>query len=89
MADVPGLEQVWTAQGFHDRFASARARRHRLRAHQRRGGAGPRAAVLLAEYLSAVHEQIAYLAKVTPRTSTGSSTEVGPAGDAGGPAGQR
>ena len=51
--------------------------------------AGPGRAGLLAEYLSAVHEQtIAYLAKVTPRTSTGSSTPVGPAGDAGGPAGR-
>ena len=57
MAEVAGLEQVWTAQGFHDRFAPARTRRHRLRAHQRAGGAGPRARRLLAAYLSAVHEQ--------------------------------
>lgn len=68
VADVAGQEQVWTAQGFADRFGlpfeagdtgyghtSAQVARVRVGAD------------LLAEYLGAVHERTtAYLAGVTP-----------------------
>ena len=68
VADVAGVEQVWTAQGFHDRFGLPLEPGDTGYGHTSaevgkvRAGAG-----LLAEYLSAVHEQtIAYLAGVAP-----------------------
>ena len=79
MAEVAGLEQVWTAQGFHDRFALPLEPGDTGFGHTSEQVAQVRApAGLLAAYLSAVHEQTtSYLAKVTPRTSTGSSTGGG------------
>ena len=68
VADVAGVVQVWTAQGFHDRFGLPFEPADTGYGHTSadvgrvRAGAG-----LLTEYLSAVHEQtIAYLAGVTP-----------------------
>jgi hypothetical protein len=68
VADVAGVEQVWTAQGFHDRFGlpfepgDTGYGHTSADAGQVRAGAG-----LLAEYLAAVHAQTtAYLATVTP-----------------------
>ncbi len=68
VADVAGVEQVWTAQGFHDRFGLPFEPGDTGYGHTSaevgkvRAGAG-----LLAEYLSAVHEQtIEYLAGVAP-----------------------
>ena len=92
VADVAGVEQVWTAQGFHDRFGLPFEPGDTGYGHtsaevgQVRAGAG-----LLTEYLSAVHEQTtAYLAGVAPDDlDRVVDTPLGPAGDAGGAAGQR
>jgi uncharacterized damage-inducible protein DinB len=67
VADVAGLEQVWTARGFHDRFGLPFEPDDTGYGHTSDQVAQVRAdAGLLAEYLSAVHEQTAvYLAGVT------------------------
>lgn len=68
VADVAGLEQVWTAQGFEARFglpfetADIGFGQTSQQVGQFRAGPGP-----LASYLTAVHEQtIAFLATITP-----------------------
>jgi hypothetical protein len=68
VADVAGVEQVWTAQGFHDRFGLPFGPGDTGYGHTREQVAQVRAdAGLLAEYLTAVHAQTtAYLATVTP-----------------------
>jgi hypothetical protein len=68
VAEVAGLEQVWTAQGFHDRFALPLEPGDTGFGHTSEQVARVRApAELLAAYLSAVHEQTtSYLAAVTP-----------------------
>jgi uncharacterized damage-inducible protein DinB len=68
VADVAGVEQVWTAQGFHDRFGLPFDPGDTGYGHTSEEVAQVRApADLLAEYLAAVHEQTtAYLATVTP-----------------------
>ena len=68
VADVAGTEQVWTAQGFADRFdlpfdasATGYGMSSEDVSHVRVG------AELLAEYLTAVHEAtVAYLAGLAP-----------------------
>lgn len=64
MADVSGLEQVWTAQGFHKRFGLPFDADNIGFGHSSDDVGRVRAgAELLAPYLSAVHEQtIAYVA---------------------------
>jgi hypothetical protein len=68
VADVAGVEQVWTAQGFHDRFGLPFEPGDTGYGHTSADVGQVRAdAGLLTAYLSAVHEQtIAYLAGVTP-----------------------
>lgn len=68
VADVAGVEQVWTAQGFHDRFGLPFEPGDTGYGHTSAEVAQVRApAELLAAYLAAVHEQtIAYLAGVAP-----------------------
>ena len=68
VADVAGSEQVWTAQGFADRFdlpfdvAATGFGQNAEEVGQVRAEAG-----LLAEYLRAVHEQTtSYVATLTP-----------------------
>jgi uncharacterized damage-inducible protein DinB len=68
VADVAGTEQVWTAQGFADRFdlpfdaAATGFGQGAAEVGQVRAGSG-----LLAEYLRAVHEQTtAYVGSLTP-----------------------
>jgi uncharacterized damage-inducible protein DinB len=68
VADVAGTEQVWTAQGFADRFglpfdvAATGFGQSADEVGQVRADAG-----LLAEYLRAVHEQTtSYVATLTP-----------------------
>jgi Protein of unknown function (DUF664) len=68
VADVAGTEQVWTAQGFADRFdlpfdvAATGFGQSDDEVGQVRANAG-----LLAEYLRAVHEQTtSYVATLTP-----------------------
>jgi uncharacterized damage-inducible protein DinB len=68
VADVAGTEQVWTAQGFADRFdlpfdaAATGFGQGAAEVSQVRAGSG-----LLAEYLRAVHEQTtAYVGSLTP-----------------------
>jgi uncharacterized damage-inducible protein DinB len=67
VADVAGLEQVWTAQGFHDRFGLPFEPGDTGYGHTSEQVAQVRApAGLLAAYLAAVHEQTtAYLAGVS------------------------
>ena len=68
VADVAGLEQVWTAQGFHEKFdlpfdasATGYGQSSEQVAHVRVD------AERLAAYLAAVHEQtIGYVAGLTP-----------------------
>ena len=77
VADVAGLEQVWTAQGFADRFGLPFDAGDTGYGHTSDEVAQVRAdADLLAAYLDAVHEQtLGYLAgRSAPTTSTGSST---------------
>jgi hypothetical protein len=68
VADAAGLEQVWTAQGFHDRFGLPFEPGDTGYGHRSEQVAQVRApADLLAAYLAAVHEQTtAYLATVSP-----------------------
>ena len=68
VADVAGTEQVWTEQGFADRFdlpfdvAATGFGQSAAEVGQVRADAG-----LLAEYLRAVHEQTtSYVASLTP-----------------------
>ncbi|MGZ4497280.1 MAG: mycothiol transferase [Nocardioides sp.] len=67
VADVAGLEQVWTAQGFEPRFKLPFASDDIGYGHSREESGRVRApASLLAAYLSAVHEQsVGYLAGLT------------------------
>jgi uncharacterized damage-inducible protein DinB len=67
VADVAGLEQVWTAQGFYDRFGLPFEPGDTGYGHTSEQVAQVRApAELLTAYLTAVHEQTtAYLAGVT------------------------
>ncbi|MET0953958.1 MAG: DUF664 domain-containing protein [Aeromicrobium sp.] len=67
VADVAGLEQVWTAQGFYDRFGLPFEPGDTGYGHTGEQVAQVRApAELLTAYLTAVHEQTtAYLAGVT------------------------
>jgi len=68
VADVAGLEQVWTAQGFHEKFdlpfdasATGYGQSSEQVAHVRVD------AERLAAYLAAVHEQtVGYVAGLTP-----------------------
>ncbi|MFC4785975.1 mycothiol transferase [Nocardioides sp. MAHUQ-72] len=58
VADVAGLEQVWTAQGFHERFGLPFDRSDIGYGHSSEQVAHVRAdADLLAAYLAAVHAQ--------------------------------
>jgi Protein of unknown function (DUF664) len=67
VADVAGLEQVWTAQGFYDRFGLPFEPGDTGYGHTSEQVAQVRApAELLTAYLTAVHEQTTdYLAGVT------------------------
>lgn len=67
VAEVAGLEQVWTAQGFADRFGLPFEVGDIGYGHSSEQVGQVRAdAQLLAAYLSAVHEQsVGYLATVT------------------------
>lgn len=64
VADVAGIEQVWTAQGFAERFALPYPVADIGYGHSTEAVAAVRAdADLLADYLSAVHAQtVAYVA---------------------------
>jgi hypothetical protein len=68
VADVAGVEQVWTAQGFAGRFALPFAEGDIGYGHSSDQVARVRAdAALLAEYVAAVHEQtLGFLTRVTP-----------------------
>jgi uncharacterized damage-inducible protein DinB len=67
VAGVAGLEQVWTAKGWADRFGLPFDRRETGYGHDSSQVAGVRAdAELLADYYDAVHEQtLRYVATLT------------------------
>jgi hypothetical protein len=67
VADVAGVEQVWTAQGFAGRFALPFAEGDIGYGHSSDQVAQVRVdAALLAEYVAAVHEQtLGFLTRVT------------------------
>ena len=79
VADVSGLEQVYTAQGYADRFGLPFGDRAIGYGQSSAEVAEVRApADLLLEYLRAVHAQtVGWLGALGETTSTGSSTSAG------------
>ena len=95
VADVAGREQVWTADGWADRFGlAARGRRHRVRLRLRRGrpacGCGPRTSCSdYARRRARPHGRVPRAVVEADDLHRVVDDVVGPAGDPRRPAGER